>query len=131
MDPKKAQELFGLGSTERPLNEAEAHSGIRGTGAKLDASVSGGWGAHDETDATTTSRGIAALFGLAESKAGGVDGGISGLLELCDVDVRSKSLNPALFESDYLLASRPVLIAGAADEIPARGARTDSGCSTD
>ena len=64
MDPKNAQELFGLGSTERPLNEA---GGIRGTGTKLDASVSGGWGAHDETDATTTSRGIAALFGLARA----------------------------------------------------------------
>eukprot|EP01043_Picozoa_sp_COSAG02_P003665 COSAG02_NODE_91_length_37690_cov_91.664840_9_plen_943_part_00 len=133
MGPKDAQALFG--PIQRPLprillarrsnaTESDLHSSISGAGVNLSASVSGGWGAHDETDTTTNSGGFAAMFGLTDSdmESSPRDGGdgLSDLLGLCDVDVRSKSLDPAVFESDYLLASRPVLIQGAADEIPAR-----------
>jgi hypothetical protein len=41
-------------------------------------------------------------------------------LDICELDRRPSTLSPAVFESDYLAASRPVLVERAADAIPAK-----------
>ena len=109
MDPVAAQSIFSV-TQPQPLG------GTTATDAGS-ASVGGGWGEADDPS-------VFPGLNLSDPSAFGDGSSKFPDLTLCEVDRRPTGLPAAEFESDYLLASRPVLIQGGANHMPAKASWT-------
>eukprot|EP00927_Polykrikos_kofoidii_P048767 TRINITY_DN42980_c0_g1_i1.p1 TRINITY_DN42980_c0_g1~~TRINITY_DN42980_c0_g1_i1.p1 ORF type:complete len:982 (-),score=131.52 TRINITY_DN42980_c0_g1_i1:136-3081(-) len=88
-------------------------------GVRKDAQAASASVAH-----TTEQIGIGGGWGAADNES--VLGVLPSRLRVCEVDRKPTDLSPAVFEADYLIASRPVIVQGGANHMRAKTTWTRS-----